>query len=217
MPYKDSERDRERKRRWWQNNRERIKKAKQDGTWHNRPRPTLIQSLAAEGETPSQGRVEGNIAYIPVGHGREAIVDLADFARVKNFRWCVYKKGLNSYALCSRNGRTIQMHQLLLCGWPGVEVDHKNGEGLDNRQRNLRIATKQQNLFNQQKRLGCASRYKGVARNPTVSARWRAYINCAGKRTYLGYFDTEEGAARAYDAKARALHGEFARLNFPVI
>lgn len=57
-----------------------------------------------------------------------------------------------------------------------------------------------------------SSQYKGVYKK---RSRWAARIAVNGETTWLGTFKTEEEAARAYDAAAKRLHGEFARLNFP--
>lgn len=96
-------------------------------------------------------------------------------------------------------------------------IDHKNGNGLDNRRSNLRFCTNAQNQHNQRKwgsRSGkpLSSRYKGVSWHRR--GHWRAKIQAQGKRRYLGQFQSEEAAARAYDRAARELHGEFAVLNF---
>jgi hypothetical protein len=91
-------------------------------------------------------------------------------------------------------------------------VDHINGNGLDNRDENLRLATNSQNQMNSRKRSGTSSRYKGVS---LQRKRWRAQIKLDGKLIYLGMFDTEEQAAMAYDYAAIELFGEFSRINFP--
>jgi HNH endonuclease len=98
----------------------------------------------------------------------------------------------------------------------GEEIDHANGDGLDNRRANLRPATHGQNQQNSRKArtyggLPPTSRYKGVSR---FSARWKAEIRSPLGYFYLGLFDKEEDAARAYDAKAEQIYGAFARLNF---
>jgi hypothetical protein len=96
----------------------------------------------------------------------------------------------------------------------GEQIDHKNGNGLDNRRDNLRKATATENNRNRMKlRAPCASKYKGVWRHYD---KWGAAIWDKGKSIKLGRFDTEAKAAEAYDAAARRLHGEFARVNFPI-
>jgi hypothetical protein len=102
------------------------------------------------------------------------------------------------------------MHRLLI---PGThEVDHKNGDGLDNRRStNLRPATHQQNNANRAKARG-SSRFKGVSWD-RPSRRWYASIRGEGRSRNLGKFDSEVAAARAYNAAAVKFFGEYARLN----
>jgi hypothetical protein len=98
---------------------------------------------------------------------------------------------------------------------PNEEVDHINGDGLDNRRENIRLASPTQNQQNKRKQSAPASsRYKGVTFK-TARGRWEASIRVDGKNTFLGRFHDEEAAAHAYDAAARIHHGRFASLNFP--
>lgn len=93
--------------------------------------------------------------------------------------------------------------------WP--LVDHRNGNGLDNRRSNLRLATQAQNMSNRGRPTNNTSGYKGVSAGRLGG--WRAYITSRGKRLDIGTFASKEEAAEAYNAKALELHGEFARLN----
>jgi hypothetical protein len=157
---------------------------------------------------------------IPLTQGRFALVDEADYADLIRHSWCVsrmgYKKSANQktlYAVRMTNQRqTIRMHRQIMAAGPGQIVDHINHNGLDNRRCNLRICTQAKNIWNQRGQRGRTSRYKGVFIH-RQSAKWRAAICHKGKRYYLGYFDSETAAARAYNAKARELFGEFAYLN----
>lgn len=101
------------------------------------------------------------------------------------------------------------MHRLLLQAPKGLRVDHRNGNGLDNRRENIRLCDAAQNGWNAGARRG---RFKGVNAN---MGGFRASIRCRGAVVYCGWAKTEEAAARLYDLKAIELHGEFARLNFP--
>lgn len=93
-------------------------------------------------------------------------------------------------------------------------VDHIDGNGLDNRRSNLRIATNQQNGANSQKwRKQTSSQYKGVSWDHSRGL-WRADIMFNRKHVYLGRYSSESEAAQAYDNRAIDLFGEFARLNF---
>ena len=96
---------------------------------------------------------------------------------------------------------------------PPAEIDHINGNPSDNRIANLRLATHAENHKNRRAEVGGSSRYKGVSLFARTG-RWKAEVVGNGQSKYLGYFDTELQAAKAYDLAAFALHGSFARLNF---
>jgi hypothetical protein len=120
------------------------------------------------------------------------------------------------YAERAAGTPTVQYLHAFLTGWS--YVDHLNGLSLDNRRSNLRQASAAQNVQNQPKRRGPGgpshSQYKGVSLF-TRTGRWRAAISVNRRQKHLGYFATEEEAARAYDRAALEVHGEFARLNLP--
>lgn len=109
--------------------------------------------------------------------------------------------------------KTIHMHQILLWCPQGYEIDHINGNGLDNRMENLRIVTRLQNSMNQHKKKIGKSKYKGITYD-TRSNSWQARIGKNNQRFNIGTFKKEEDAAQAYDNKAKELFGEFACLNF---
>lgn len=95
---------------------------------------------------------------------------------------------------------------------PSLEVDHINGNTLDNRLENLRIVTHRQNCFNKVKRSDSKQPYKGVHKHSANT--WRARIGNGG-RLRMACFKTAEEAAKQYDIWAKELHGPYARLNFP--
>jgi len=145
--------------------------------------------------------------WIDLTQGYQAEIDFSDWWKVQGYSWCVAIARNNMYAVTSVNGRLVYMHKLIR---PGPEVDHRNGNGLNNRWGNLRIATRRQNNIN---RLHTnAAGYRGIAQ--TAFGNWQAQIRVEGRRIYLGRFDTAEDAARAYDEAAKLHHGEFAILNF---
>lgn len=151
---------------------------------------------------------------VPLGKsGREALIDISDAPLVEGYRWqagCTTSSGI-WYAYFSqganRGYRHLGMHTLLT-GWK--MVDHINHDGLDNRRRNLRPTTLQQNAFNQRPQVGRSSRYRGVQ---LTKGRWRAVIKRDGVRKHLGYFGDELEAAAAYDEAAQELFGEYAYQN----
>jgi hypothetical protein len=98
--------------------------------------------------------------------------------------------------------------------WPIKDLDHKNNDRSDNRLENLRLATVSENMMNKSKSKGKTSRYKGVSRR-SRDARWKAAATLNYKQVHLGYFDTEEEAALAYDRCAKQLFGNYAKINFP--
>lgn len=93
-------------------------------------------------------------------------------------------------------------------------VDHKDHDTLNCCRSNLRVATKNQNKYNLQKKNECSSQYKGVYFS---YKSWRAMIRnpLTNKKEHIGTFLDEKEAALAYDKKAKEYHGEFAKLNFP--
>jgi hypothetical protein len=133
-------------------------------------------------------------------------------ALVSPYRWCLQPSARTSYAITKQpGGGTLRMH-VLISGW--ADVDHANGNGLDNQRHNLRPASRSQQGGNRRKQQRTSSRYKGVYWCKE-RRHWRAYIRVAGQMRWLGRFADEGDAARAYDAAALAAWGEFARLNFP--
>lgn len=162
---------------------------------------------------------------VPLTKGLVALVDDADYVLVMQYNWSakadLRKPNTTQYA--SRNVpstpehiRTTQkMHRFILgVTDPKTEVDHWDGDGLNNQRYNLRVATRSQNMSNTKKRNNNSSQYKGVSWHKDRK-QWQAYISLNKKTTYLGLHSSEELAALAYDAKAKEYFGEFAYLNFP--
>lgn len=112
-------------------------------------------------------------------------------------------------------GKNILIHRLVWEAFngtipPGQLIDHIDRNPSNNSLKNLRLATKQLNAANANI-IASASRFKGVARH---RHRWRAYITAGDLSVHLGLFNTEIGAARAYDETAREWFGAYAALNF---
>jgi len=147
-----------------------------------------------------------------------ALVDDEDFEHLNQFKWCAHKRGNTFYAERSVpiNGKykTKAMHKFIMCDNPfKSDVDHRDGNGLNNQRGNLRFCTDQQNQMNAKPRKNCSSNYKGVSLHKPTN-KWRARITIEGKLIYFGLFNSEEDAARIYDDAAIKYYGEFARLNF---
>lgn len=141
----------------------------------------------------------------------EFLIDDEDYHFLIGEIWRAVKRD-NGYYLYSKSLKKY-FHQLLLPNLDGFIIDHINSDPIDNRKINLRYATRQQNSFNQKKTTTkTSSKFKGVAKCKSTG-KWRAYINYSGKRIDLGRHLTENEAALAYNAKAKILFGEYAKLN----
>lgn len=156
---------------------------------------------------------------IPLTQGAVTLVDDEDFERFAPLGWYAAVSGALAYAVRHERAanaasrRLIRLHRLIIGAPDGTVVDHVDGNGLNNRRCNLRLATAGQNASNSIHR-GNKHGFRGlVMRNrPTP---YVAKINVGCRRITIGCFKTAEDAARAYDDAARRMHGEFARLNFP--
>jgi hypothetical protein len=107
----------------------------------------------------------------------------------------------------------LLLHRVILDAPPGVEVDHINRNRLDNRRANLRLASDGENARNCKRNSRNTSGYKGV-RFDALARRWGVSVKLDRRHYWMGFFDTPEQAAFAYDFGAAALHGEFAATNF---
>ncbi|MCX5632993.1 MAG: AP2 domain-containing protein [Phycisphaerae bacterium] len=152
---------------------------------------------------------------IKLTKGQYAIVDPEDYEKLIGYNWFAVEDLRTFYAQRNGNGKSIKMHRQIMNPPPGLFVDHQNHNGLDNRKANLKIATPAQNSRNRLKgRRKTSSKYKGVYFMKGIN-KWRADIYHNNKAIYLGYFENEEDAAKAYDNAAKIYHGDFASLNFP--
>ena len=163
---------------------------------------------------------EGNPPYIsiPINLGKSVMVDLED-ADLAQFKWFLQSDRYacrKVYDGNSPNGKQLPMHRVILerkLGRPiqkGMDVDHINGDGLDNRRKNLREVAHSQNMQNMRLRSDNTSRYKGVKR--ISEHTWEVRVS----DQLIGYFDTVEDASFAYDKSALEQFGEFAHLNHPL-
>jgi hypothetical protein len=155
---------------------------------------------------------------IYLDEGKWTILDPDDYYLFARFKWCIggYKDkyyAVRSQIIGPEDIRIVRLHRLIMNAPDGVLVDHINGDSLDNRRSNLRLATHSQNQYNKRKAKNTSSRFKGVYFRKN-RGKWIAYI-VAGKKIWLGSFYSEIEAARAHDQAAMKYHGEFAKLNFP--
>lgn len=139
--------------------------------------------------------------------GLVALVDDEDYEWLNQWTWTAVSthRRNGGYAMRIANSKTTLMHRLILGAPEGAEVDHINGNGLDNRRSNLRLATRRQGLANRRRFKNNKSGFKGVQFDKE-SGKW--------KLTFRAQFDTAEEAAHMYDRIVRILHGEYAKTNF---
>jgi len=154
-----------------------------------------------------------SIRYIPMTKGVFAIIDAADYERVSEHKWFALVAGCRTYAHCYRNGKNVALHRFLMDPPKGMVVDHIDGNGLNNRRRNLRVCTQQQNTYNSRPR-GKSPRFKGVCWDKS-KGRWVVYIRHNGRDILIGRFTNKTEAAKAYDNKAHELFREYPYLKFP--
>jgi hypothetical protein len=141
---------------------------------------------------------------IPVKY---ALVDDEDYLRIKNFNYSLTHYG---YAMRYQKGKYIFMHRDVLTPKRGEEVDHINGDKLDNRRENLRSVTRSQNNMNSPGWSKRGSDFKGVylCKN---TGRWRVKLTKNRKQIHVGRYDTQKEAAAAYAEAAKIHYGEYAR------
>ncbi|MED3832962.1 HNH endonuclease [Peribacillus frigoritolerans] len=149
------------------------------------------------------------MAEIKLSQGKFAIVDDGDFEYLSQFRWHVTDHG---YACRKNSSKNVYMHRELM-GFPkGLQIDHINGNGLDNRRSNLRVVTAHENRKNSGIRSDNVSGYKGVSWD-RKNSKWKVGITVSSKWIHLGRFESLTDAAKAYNDGAIKYNGEYARLN----
>jgi hypothetical protein len=161
---------------------------------------------------------------IRLTQGVVAVVDNNDYEWLSQWKWHARKAPCGWYA--KRTGTledgkpaTIQMHVAIMQPPAGLDVDHIDGNGLNNTRANLRLATRAENTHNRNRAGNNTSGYKGVHLQKGNGKRkdvWRARITVNGRRHWIGDFNSPQDAAHAYDAAARKAFGEFAKTNFPL-
>lgn len=160
--------------------------------------------------------IQGETFQITLTRGYVATVDAID-ADLSQMNWCINGQEPNAYARRNNGERNIYMHRTIMERVLNRDmlskelVDHINGNKVDNRRENLRLATGSQNQGNR-KTSKNKSGYKGVWQYPGRKKPWVAEITMNFKRVRLGYFYTAEEAYAAYCKAAKEHFGEFARL-----
>lgn len=147
------------------------------------------------------------MATIKTRKGEQILVDKKFFLEVSKFVWYINKAG---YAANDSLPRKT-MHRLVMA-FPKENVDHVNGNKLDNRLTNLRLCNQSQNSANSRRKSTNKSGFKGVSWNKKYS-KWEAYLTKNYKHIFLGYFNTKVEAAKAYNLTAKKEFGKFAKIN----
>jgi hypothetical protein len=154
------------------------------------------------------------IVEVPLSQGYVAIIDAADAEQVLAHKWHVMRNKNTCYAVRNLpwNGgkRPCQLMHRLIMGVAHMHVDHRDGDGLNNRRTNLRLCTRSQNLGNSRCAPRNTSGFKGVRFNRRIG-RYYAQICVDHRSTYLGSYVTAEEAHAAYVRAAREKFGAFAR------
>lgn len=150
--------------------------------------------------------------------GYVAMVDDEDFEKLSRYKWWALPAKDRAYAgrtIYLGNGKThsVFMHREIMGAVGKEEVDHRDGDGLNNQRNNLRICTHAENLWNQKLSRSNKSGFKGVSWNKEMH-KWTVILRVNGKQVYLGLFEDVIEAALAYDEAAQKYYGEFARTNF---
>jgi hypothetical protein len=155
---------------------------------------------------------------IPLGgkraNGKCALVDDDMYETLSKHNWWCNSDGY-AIRIEYKNGRyyrQIFMHKEVLSVEKGFQVDHINRNIIDNRRSNLRPATPSQNQVNRVALSHNTSGFKGVSLDKEAN-KWRAYVIKDGVQMNLGFYESKEDAAKAYNLKAFELFGEFALLN----
>lgn len=165
---------------------------------------------------PSKFRIVGNICYLEVYNRKgivvnEALIDLEDYEKVKEFR--LHQSIIGSNYKRIRTNTGIKLVYFIVGKAPGgLYIDHINRNTSDNRKCNLRFVTRSQNGMNRSKHNKTTSIFKGVHWDKSRN-KWKVEIKLNQICKHVGRFDEEEEAAEAYNRKAKELFGEYAALN----
>lgn len=163
--------------------------------------------------------VDGDFAFVPLTRDMTAKIDAVDLPLVEGRNWYAVdpsRKGVFYAALSVERAGKKQMFYMhrVICG--GAKVDHRNHDTLDNTRGNLLPSSHAENMANQLRRVTNIQPFKGVTLYERHGkTKYVASAGPAGTRRHIGYFDTPEDAAVAYDRRASEIWGERALLNFP--
>lgn len=157
---------------------------------------------------------------IPLTQGKYALVDEYGFTLVGDYNWHAYKRKGSHVWYARRNTsrpkrKTVLMHRVIIGAKEGETLDHKNGNGLDNRRANLRICTRSEQQLNCRSSSKYGFRGIGFSPKSKKESKWYAHVKVKGKHIALGSYATAIEAARALDRLAPKYMGTLYRPNFP--
>jgi hypothetical protein len=166
---------------------------------------------------------------ITLTQGKTALVDddFFEYCQQEGLKFHFLDQGKRSkhrgYAMHEGRLGKVRMHHLVVQFHgvdilSGMDVDHINGDRLDNRFENLQLLSRRENLLKKRREYVNETGYKGVIvrrDGRSSGTRYRAYVNHEGRTHYNGMHATPEEAARAHDELAKRLQGKYANLNFP--
>lgn len=138
-------------------------------------------------------------------------IDYSDYPQVRKHRWWIDRS--SGYFITSIDSHLIALHNFLMPAPEGMVCDHINRDKHDNRRRNLRYATPQENSRNRSKARNNTTGFIGVCWH-IRKKKYVAQIKVDNRTINLGCFDSAEEAARVRDRAALFYFGEFASLNF---
>lgn len=148
---------------------------------------------------------------IPLTQGYVTVVSDEDAEKVLPFSWSLLTGSSgNKYCIGNVNGTMILLHRHIMNAEDNELIDHKDRNGLNNQRNNLREASFSFNARNVSARRNNTSGFKGVHKQGNG---WVAYVTENRRRIYLGYYESKEQAARAYDVFVLANFGEAAVTN----
>lgn len=165
-------------------------------------------------------RIEGDIAFVPLTQGYEAIIDADDVPLVGGVNWAAVVarrrdgsiRNVYAFRACRHEKPTgVYLHRAIMGKPSHLDVDHIDCNGLNNRRSNLRLATVAQNQHNSRRAVDNTSGFKGVYWS-AAKRKWRARISDNGQRLHLGHFGCPTAAAVAYAKASATLHGQFGRI-----
>lgn len=144
-----------------------------------------------------------------------ALVDDDVFETLSKYKWYLRNGKYAVRHTYGKNNKMVLLHREIMKIDNDLQIDHINGDGLDNRKVNLRACSVSENGFNRGKAKHNTSGFKGVFRNKRKKKgeSWLAQITIKKQQIYLGFFNRKEDAAKAYNMAALKYQGSFAQLN----